>query len=120
MALIAGPGSRSEGPLRFSEAVPQCPATVEFPVPSRSPSPSEGSEKRRKRPRSSSAPATLVVRRPRMTPCDPSDRLSRQLVSQTIGFLERAKAIEDREGLLERRRGLHFAARELLGATQCP
>ena len=39
-----------------------------------------------------------------------SDRFNRQLVSQAIGLLERGKGIQDRQGLLERRSGLHFVA----------
>ena len=62
------------------------------------------------------------ARRPTISkdPCDPSDRFNRQLVSQTIWLLECAKAIEDGECLVERHRGLHVAACQPLGATQCP
>ncbi len=48
-----------------------------------------------------------------------SDRFSRELVPQTIGFLERAKPIEDGERLLRERRGLHVVTREPFGAAQC-
>src|SRR5262249_56884940 len=48
-----------------------------------------------------------------------SDRFGRELVPQTIGLLERAKAIEYGERLLRARRGLHVVTREPFGAAQC-
>src|SRR5262245_53245101 len=48
-----------------------------------------------------------------------SDRFSRELVPQTIGLLERAKAIEDDERLLGAHRCLHVVAREPPGTGQC-
>ena len=49
----------------------------------------------------------------------PSDRFSHELVLQTIGFLERAEAIEDGERLLRARGGLEDVTHEPFGAGQC-
>jgi hypothetical protein len=47
----------------------------------------------------------------------PSDRLSDELVPQTIGFLERSKAIKDGERLLCARCGVRVVTREPSGAA---
>src|SRR5262249_37492641 len=67
---------------------------------------------------SSSASAAVVAQGLKWPSC-PSARFSRELVPQTIGLLERAKAIEYGKRLLRARRGLHVVTHEPFGAAQC-
>src|SRR5581483_6003224 len=76
-------------------------------------------------PRVAGFPATAVflrvgrVRRSGLWASCPSGRFSCELVPQTIGFLEGAKAIEDGERLPRARRGLHVVTHEPFGAGPC-